>query len=118
VVEPGCWSRLELEGGKERGGHRASGWLGLRRRRGRCARPGPSREVEDEEEDGGFFVRRLDLKLTWMVKRKQRLIHKSSGPKAKYSKKTGGATVDWEDEDACGQSNISFAPITDLVASP
>lgn len=56
------------------------------------------------------------LSLAWilMAKRKQRLIQKSTKPKAKYNKKTGESTVNWDDEDACEQIKSPRTPISDF----
>jgi len=54
-----------------------------------------------------------------MPKRKQQSRPKSSlKPKAKYSKKTGEATVDWDDEDACEQPKSLWYPDLCLTLLP
>ena len=52
-----------------------------------------------------------------MAKRKQQLIHKPLKHKTKYSKRTGKAAVDWDDEDACEQL-FMLRSLSDCVASP
>ena len=57
----------------------------------------------EKVEAGGELQGPLSLAWILMAKRKQPLIQRSRKTKAKYKKKTGESTVDWDDEDACEQ---------------